>query len=177
MELWRSAATNWYIHVHGDHPIAPPFVGEDELIAAMIYVWQQAVDAGHAQPVTECPGSDFRAPDSPWPGLALNDDSAFWTVPWSGLGDDIDRLVAKARRLERERVRYDVYGKVAKALNNRIDKLFDSYGDWASDDMQVKLPNITGIVAHRPTAFDDLVTKIDRNAPPDFRDWPLRSGA
>ncbi len=148
VELWRSAATNWYIHVHGDHPIAPPFVGEDELIAAMIYVWQQAVDAGHAQPVTECPGRDFRAPDSPWPGLGLSDDSEFWTVPWSGLGDDIDRLVGKARRLEREQVRYDVYGKVAKALNNRIDKLFDSYGEWASDDMQVKLPNITGIVVH-----------------------------
>ena len=113
----------------------------------------------------------------PGPAWRLNEDSEFWTVPWSGLGDDIDRLVGKARRLERERVRYDVYGKVAKALNNRIDKLFDSYGDWASDDMQVKLPNITGIVAHRPTAFDDLVTKIDRNAPPDFRDWPLPSGA
>ena len=144
----------------------------------MVYVWQQAIDAGHAQPVTECPGSDFRAPDSPWPGLGLNDDSS---AAWQGVWDDVDTripgLADKVRRLERLRVKYDVYAKVAVALNNRLDNLFDSNGDWDSDDAQVKLPSITGIIAHRPTVFDDLITKVDRNAPPDLRDWPLPSGA
>ena len=177
VELWRVAAAAWRSH-HGHHPLTPPSHDEDKLTVAMAYVWQQGIDAGDAQPVTDCPaGEQFPVPDAPWPGLGLDDDSQCWGVLWSRLDDDIEGLVGKARRLERERVRYDVYAKVAKALNNRIDKLFDSDGDWASDDAQVKLPNITGIVAHRSTVFDDLVTKVDRNAPPDFRDWPLPSGA
>ena len=92
----------------------------------MAYVWQQGIDAGDAQPVTDCPaGEQFPVPDAPWPGLGLDDDSQCWGVLWSRLDDNIKGLVGKALRLERERVRYDVYGKVAKALNERIDELFD----------------------------------------------------
>jgi len=60
---------------------------------------------------------------------------------------------------------------VAKALNERIDELFDADGDLRPDDAKVKLRRITGIVAHQPTFFVELVCKVDRNAPPDFCDW------
>jgi hypothetical protein len=134
------------------------------------------IDAGYAQPVTECPGSDFRVPDSPWPCLGNDDSSAAWEGIWDDVDTRFPGVADKVRRPERLRVKYDVYAKVANALNKRIDKLFDSDSDWASDVMQVKLPNIIGIVAHLPTVFHDLLTKVDRNAPPDFRDWPLPSG-
>ena len=137
---------------------------------AMAYVWQQGIDAGDAQPVTDCPaGEQFPVPDAPWPGLGLADDSECWGVLWSRLDDEIEGLVGKAMRRERERVRYDVYGKVAKALNERIGELFDSDGEWRPDDTKVKLRGVTEIVAHQPTFFTELVAKVDRNAPPDFR--------
>ena len=170
VELWRVAAAAW--RSHHDNPATPPSHDEDKLTVAMAYVWQQGIDAGDAQPVTDCPaGEQFPVPDAPWPGLGLDDDSQCWGVLWSRLDDNIEGLVGKALRLERERVRYDVYGKVAKALNERIDELFDADGDWRPDDAKVKLRRITGIVAHQPTFFVELVCKVDRNAPPDFCDW------
>ena len=85
----------------------------------MAYVWQQGIDAGDAQPVTDCPaGEQFSVPDAPWPGLGLDDDCRAWDGLWARLDDNRMPGVGKARRLERLRVQYDVYAKVAVAPTN-----------------------------------------------------------
>ena len=88
------AAAAW--RSHHDNPATPPSHDEDKLTVAMAYVWQQGIDAGDAQPVTDCPaGEQFPVPDAPWPGLGLDDDSQSWGVLWSRLDDNIKAWSAR----------------------------------------------------------------------------------
>lgn len=149
--LWITAAFWWHRHHNEAFTAEEVSADGNESIAAMIYAWQQAIDAGQAEPVTEVPnGGDFRAPDAPWPGLGLRDDGhEAWGAVWHWCSIVLDEM----RRLQRRCGEREVHTLVMEGVD--IDDLFTEDGDY------IKVP--------KPTFFtDDLITKVDRRGAPDY---------
>ena len=160
--LWWNAATRWRSHY--EEPWTPPFEDEERPIPALVYVWQQRIDTGRVQPVTEyIPFAEFDAPDLPWPGLGLDNRYAepgyedWWDV-WDYVDDAIPGVLDQARRLQRRWIERQVWTQIS----GQVDGLFDEDGDWKPDrdteSLRFSEYGHNTIEVPKPTFFtDDLV--------------------